>query len=199
MWTITADQGLTVDSYTPPVRMLDVEIGPANFVTVEKWDWTVDDPQNRTGKEKTKLRISYRNHRIAWEGSEIPVVLREKEAVLFLIGYDRETQLAKVNGKSRYTYFRQDDNRMTRIRPDEFPKELATQNMWLSDKNEFDAVLRLDTTNPWFQCSPNAFIWEHLLTGTVKDVSVQKELLDEFVQKYKPIKLTVIERKAAEK
>lgn len=190
----------SADVYLPPVEKLEVEVSPAIFLPIEKWDWTVDDPKNKSGREKTKLRISYRDHTIEWEGVAIPVVLREKDDRLYMIGYDRETGRKKGHPtKESVRYYRQDANQFVEIGRDDFPKEIATQNLWLKDPNKFEAVLKLDTADGWFQRSINAAIWADLLTGKIGEQPIDKKLLDEFVEKYKPIRLTAIKRPAPKK
>ena len=80
-----------IDNYLPAKRVEEVEVTPGDFIQLERHDWTVDDRRNKSGTEKTRLRIPYRQVVINWEGADIPVVLRAKDTTLYMIGYDRET------------------------------------------------------------------------------------------------------------
>lgn len=178
------------DRYSPPRKRSDVEISPGRFVRIEQQDWSLDDPNNETGREKTAFEVRVGQTTVTWEGAEIPVVLREKEGTLYMVGYDRET--GRLNGDNipRYKYYRQKANALAEINRDDFPKELATQNMWLRDARRRRAVLSLDTSSTLFRSSSNAFIWEDLMRGKCTDPSgVDKALLDDFIRQFKPIKL----------
>src|SRR5215510_1069981 len=78
------------DEFTPESTRKRVEIIPGTFADVEQWDWTVDDPRNTSKREKTRLRIRRDNKNVEWMGAEIPILLRERNDVLYLVGYDRE-------------------------------------------------------------------------------------------------------------
>ena len=186
--------------YVPPAKKEEVEISPGVFIVLHKSDWTVDDPGNTSGEEQTRLKIPYRGEVIHWEGVDIPVVLREHEQRLYMIGYDRETgrRSAEKQGKDwheRHCYYRQDDERLIEISPDEFPKEIAIQNMWLQDV-ELQEVLELNTASIGFRLSSTAYIWEELMTGKTSRDSVDKHLLDEYIRLYKPVNLTMIKRRS---
>lgn len=184
--------------YSPPETHSEVEISPGTFVVVAKQDWTVDDPRNR-GAEKTRLLIRYHEMDVHWQGVEIPVTLRELDGRLYMAGYDR-TKLGR-NPKSgeSFSYFRQEVDHLIAIDRHSFPKSLATQNMWTSSLDDLGPVLRLDTSDVGFRQSANALMWEHLMTGKISGATVDTALLDEFVQKYSPTKLTTIRRATEEK
>lgn len=185
----------TDEPYVPPLKRIEVEINPGEFIAVGKRDWTVDDPRNISGKEKTALHIDRGARTVTCEGPEIPVILREKDDTLYMAGYDRAT--GRLNGDHipRFSYFREQGEELAPIKRDDFPKELATQNMWVRDPKKLEAVLALDTSNSRFLSSSNAFIWEDLMTGVCKDRAiVRKSVLDEFARKYRPSKLMAIKR-----
>jgi hypothetical protein len=184
--------------YVPAAKPVDVEISPGKFITVEEWVWSVDDPKNPEG-EKTRLRIRYGGHVITWEGVGIPVILREKDGTLYMVVYDRGTSLEpRGTVIHRYHYYRQHKDNMESIAAATFPKEIATQNMWVSD-DRLDAVLNLDTSDLDFLDSVNASIWEDIMTGKVDQADDVETLLNEYKRKYKPSKLTAIRRPAASK
>jgi hypothetical protein len=187
------------DAYLPDAVKVEVEIGPAQFIVLEQWDWTVDDAKNKSGEERTRLKLRYGDQEVVWEGREIPVVLREKADKLYMIGYDRETGRLSGDDIERYSYFQLEKGVFRSIPRDDFPKELATQNMWLREPKRLQAVLKLDTADPCFWDSVNAAIWEHLMTGEVTGNRVDKRILDEFKEKYKPIELTEIKRDGTKK
>lgn len=187
-------------SYVPPAVNTEVEINPGEFAPVERWDWHVDDPKNTSGLERSKLRISHKGRFVDWEGVEIPIVLREKDEVLYLVGYDRETsRRANDDSPPAIRYFREAGDQLVEMSREEFPKELATQNMWLNDPKELEAVLKMDTSSVDFRHSTNAQVWRHLMTGQMSSGSVEQSLLDEFIEQYQPVKLTQIKRERSAK
>jgi hypothetical protein len=181
-----------LDDYLPGKRFEDVEVSPGKFITVEKRDWTVDDRGNRSGKEKTWIRVPFGGKSIEWQGPDIPVVLREMDGKLYMVGYDRETGWHNGDHLGRYNYYAQDGDRLVAIGREKFPKELATQNMWLRDPEKRVVALQLDTSDVWFRRSMTAEIWCHLLDGKPipSGRDADKELLDKFLRTYHPIKLT---------
>lgn len=185
-----------VDSYLPGKRVQEVEISPGEFLRLERRDWTVDDARNRSQREKTRLQIEYGDTVIRWEGPDIPVVLRETSGTLYMVGYDRETGRLNGDNMARYNYYRQEGEHFVTIERGEFPKEIATQNLFFSDPRERAAAMTLDTSDSWFYHCSTPNIWEHLLTGQPipHNHTVKKELINNFIVKYKPIKLTAIKR-----
>jgi hypothetical protein len=194
--TMSACNSSTV--YAPAVVKEVVEIGPGKFVVLEKWDWSVDDPANRTGEERTRLKIPYSGKIIQWEGVEIPVVLREDGQCLYMVGYDRETgrRSGQLSAK-RFTYYRQEGESLVKIHPDEFPKQIATKNMWVQDV-ELQEQLELDTGSIGFRLSCTAYIWEELMTGKTSSNSVDESILAEYIRRHSPVSLTVIKQKKKE-
>lgn len=184
--------GCSAQDYLPSAKNVEVEISPGKFIAVKKWDWTVDDLANKSGKEKTRLDIQYQGKSLQWEGPEIPVILRESKSSLVLVGYDREN--VRGGGGTRFSYFHELEGTFVAIDRDEFPKELATQNMWIYDPRQLKPIRNLDTSDPLFANSINALIWEELMTGKVASKSVDQEILDTFKRKYKPIKLMHISK-----
>lgn len=180
--------------YRPPGKTEKVEISPGVFLSVEKWDWTVDDRANPGRKESTEIHLTYRGVPIEWHDVAIPVILREWENRLYLIGFDRETgRQTHTPTPARLRYFRQEDSKFVEISPAGFPKRIATQNMWLSgrDPRERAAELEIKTDDAFFLHGLTAQIWRQLETGQPYSIgTVEQSLVDDFKQKYQPIQLT---------
>ena len=93
------------------------------------------------------------------------------------------------------------------INAGDYPREIATQNMWLSAKTRFVRVndilvdewqmLRaLDIKSPAFDSSMTAKIWFQIETGKeyyeISYVDLNEKFINEYVEKYKPIALPTI-------
>jgi hypothetical protein len=177
----------------------EVEIAPGQFLTLERWDQSVKQSYTGvSGHEKTWLSIPYRGAIVEWEGEPIPVSLREYEERLYLIGYDREGARRQPAWGSRpvpLRYYRQEGAQLVEIPPAQFPKRIATQNMWVRSPEEIDEQVHLNTRSAGFQGSPTADAWFELMTGRrPTNKYVDREILDEYVRRFDPIKLTVIRR-----
>src|SRR6185436_13248140 len=102
----------------------DVEIAPNRWLTLKE------------ERGKCWFICEWKGKKVVWPGkrnqdgeSEIPVTLREHEGNLYLIVINRENG---VEG-SKYVYFKlgPSGTRFVKIEPSEFPKRIATQNMYL--------------------------------------------------------------------
>ncbi len=201
----------------------EIEISPGRFLTVQRRDKNPDNPPAtlrevvrsargsafRGGDEEwTSLLIPWQDTNLVWNSGDIPITLRERQGRLYLIGFDRVTDLRRPC----FRYYVQDGVSFREIKPGEFPREIATQNMWLDGPGRFFmgatngpydhvALARdLDVENPFFSKTLTAHIWCHLMTGRpyhenwAKSCSVEKDILQEYVRMYAPIKLTAILR-----
>ena len=78
-----------------------------------------------------------------------------------LIVFDRDSDFQRV----RFRFYRQDHNVLAEIEPSEFPKAIATQNMWLS-ADERESARDLNSADARFRKSLTAKLWRQLETGT---------------------------------
>lgn len=201
----------------------EIEVSPGRFLTIQRRDKNPDEPPATLrevvrsvrgstfrggGKEWTSLLIPWQNTNLVWNSADIPITLRERDGRLYLIGFDRVTDLRRPC----FRYHVQDGASFREIKPGEFPREIATQNMWLDGPGRFFmgatngpydhvALARdLDVENTYFRITLTAHIWCHLMTGRqyhenlAKSASVEKGLLQEYVRSNAPIKLTAILR-----
>jgi hypothetical protein len=178
-------------------KVEDVEISPGVFITMERWI----DIYGAGGPESTRLRVPYQEDNVEWDGVGKPVILREHGGRLYMVIYDRETPRRSGRRGVQYLYFRQGGNKFVRIDAAQFPKEVAIQNV-LVDTDDVRALLELDTADSSFQVGLTADIWEELETGKREHEPVSfvsKAFLDQYVQRYKPSRLTEIKRTRVER
>jgi hypothetical protein len=169
----------------------DVEVAPGRFVTLNRQDWLADDPKNPGIDEWTEFTVRWDNADVHWEGPDIPIVLREFEGRLFLVVFVRGD--LKQPKPDPQKFFRQDGTKMVPIPAKEFPPAIATQNMWVG--SNLKPLLELDTGDDEFCRSPMAALWYELLKAEAPPrTHVAKNVLDEFKEKFKPVKLTQIKR-----
>jgi len=178
----------------------EVEVAPGEFITIRRRDKTVDDPQATpapdplpNAREWTELEIPWNNEGIKWSGIEIPLSLRKRDASLFMIVFDRETD----RGKPRFCYYKSDGQHMVPIDRGKYPKDIAIQNMWFSEDRDLESTRRLDPTDSNFLHTYTATAWEHLETG--KDYYetgglANKDVVREYLRKYKPARLLTIRK-----
>jgi len=186
---------------------VEVEIAPDKWLTVEKTDWYYPDDviiadRPLPEKERTRLRMTWGGQNVTWESVAIPITLREWEGKLYIIGYDRETD----PDKPRFRYYRQKGNSFEEIKPHEFPKRIATQNMWIvhakmpdDDPEKYmdlHLTRKLDPDKPYFDSTMTGHIWAQLATGkddTLQYAGVEDvDILKDFKEKYDPIPLPTI-------
>jgi hypothetical protein len=191
----------------------EVEVAPGKWLTVQRTDWCYDDADPSPIKasnagERTRLVMTWNAETVTWEGVAIPISLREWEGKLYLIGFDRETD----RDKPMFRYYRQTGRSFEEIAPADFPKRIATQNMWLKadsysigmdGKRHYDLEMarQLDPTDVYFNDSLTAQIWAHLSTGKdyhEQDPQVDEETLTRYKEAYKPIPLPTIIKTASE-
>jgi hypothetical protein len=193
---------------TSSTEKLQVEIAPKKWVTVLKTDLSYDEelsltiPQNELPSERTRLNIPWRDNQVVWDTVSIPFSLRVFDDVLHIIAFDRETDFSKP----RFRYYRQDGAKFKEIKPDEFPREIATQNMWLKptavvrgsdDKLHYDLQLARDI-NPddvYFYSTLTARVWVHLATGKdyyQQDHHADGETVKSYKRMYSPVPIPTI-------
>jgi hypothetical protein len=114
--------------------------------------------------------------------------------------------------KCRFVYYAQEAGELKPIEPRAFPRQIATQNMWL-DPNEatlaadghrlyaLSLVREMNPEDPYFWKTLTAQVWVHLLTGkdyyqTVGGADPQQ--VREFAEKYHPIRLPEVVKTPAD-
>lgn len=183
------------------------------WVTVTQTDHSYDEttsltiPRDKLPSERTRLTVPWMGEQIVWDSSSIPFSLRESNKVLFIIGFDRDTDFSKP----RLRYYRQLSTKFEEIKPDEFPKAIATQNMWLSpdaksrgtdNKLHYDLQMArdIDPDDEYFHDSLTARVWAHLTTGKdyhEQDRRADAKTLKAFKRTNSPIPLPTIIRTPA--
>jgi hypothetical protein len=156
-------------------------------------------------KEESSLSFKWAGKTVKWKGNNIvPVALREHKGKLYLIGFNRQNM-----EKCRFNFYElnEEGNAFKMINAGDYPREIATQNMWLSAKTRFVRVndilvdewqmLRaLDIKSPAFDSSMTAKIWFQIETGKeyyeISYVDLNEKFINEYVEKYKPIALPTI-------
>jgi len=145
--------------------------------------WGGGDPWN-------ELLFIYKDVTITWEGPYIPIVLDFDNNYPFLVAFDRESDV-----KAKFRFYRFDKVWME-IEPDNFPKHIAIQNMWLSEDNgyyddmvinEYIIVEKLDANHYPFRCSLTAKMWQKLSKNvkySESDHEVDTTLLEQYKLKY---------------
>ena len=155
------------------------------------------------GAERSSLAFAWNGKPVTWRGREIPVTLREHDGTLFMIGFNR-TDMQRM----RFVYFQLNKagTGFHKIESQNFPKQIATQNMWLGSGWRFVVVgservdrwmelRQLDIESAYFDCSITAHIWYQL----VKDVEryempylIPRDFLHDYVAQYRPIALPTL-------
>ena len=152
-------------------------------------------------RDTTYLSISWQGREVLWVGLGVPICLRSRNNLLYLVVFDRESDAGRI----RFRYFRQDHGVMAEMAATDFPKEIAVQNLWLKKENGFrdgtpinevEIAKSLDPENIDFQQSLTAKIWMQLETGKefyeIKDTPADAGFLKEFKEKYGVKKLPTI-------
>jgi hypothetical protein len=193
----------------------EVEVAPGKWVTIAR-----EDDEIRVGvgsaslslpgggdEDVTRLRIPWQGKTVFWEGNPVPFSLREWEGRLYLIGLDRTDM-----DRCRFRYYQQEGEAMREIPQAEFPRRIATQNMWLKadrfsirssvdgkDRRIYELQLArdIDPEDMYFLGKLTAQVWYHLLLG--KDyyetaAEQYQEAAREYKRLYDPIALPTIIR-----
>jgi len=183
----------------------DVEIAPDRWLTL------------REQRGKCWFLCEWSGKEVYWPGKRdhrgenaLPVTLREHDGRLYLIAQNRENF-----EDPKLEYYRLDNagRRFARISPQEFPKQIATQNMQLDPEfvgvgnewiNGWDVLRKLDVDHPYFVGSVTAEIWIQLETGlnpaqisgpTGLSREKRKQHVREYAEKHRPIALPGLIRK----
>jgi hypothetical protein len=179
-----------------------VEVSPGKFIVISRVDRSHDDNAGLSGSAWTGLSIPWEGTNITWRSHEIPVCLRAHDGKLYMIGFDRDTDFSKP----RFKYFAQKGGILKEVPPSEYPKQIASQNMWFGDRylvdlvgntiDEVQLARDLDPENGHFRRSLTAQIWYHLETGKdyfeTEGKRLEKLVLAAYVAAHNPIALPTI-------
>lgn len=162
-------------------------------------------------KERYRLEFDWNGKTVKWEGKEeIPITLRDHDGMLYMVAFNREES---AQGKCHLVFLKlgSEGTSFEAIAPRDFPRQIATQNMWLHPRfrfikiydsiadrehvvDEWQMLRTLDNNSPAFDRSLTAKMWYQIETGTELDLmtDVDQKFLEDYVAKYKPIALPTI-------
>jgi hypothetical protein len=184
----------------------EVEISPSKFITVRQRNGIecenrthIDDSIDRFigeivfGEGCTLLEIVWNEELVGGIVYDVPVSLMEFDGLLHVISLDRDNN----RGVWKFNFYKQHNKSFQKIDGNEYPKNIAVQNMGLeNDPQALERVLKLDPNNIHFESDVTARIWRQLLTGVkefgVEEWIVKKDILMDFIDCYKPVRLTKI-------
>jgi hypothetical protein len=195
----------------------EAEVSPGLFVRYREFSivWELQDGSfsavhtQPSEKEKfyqkytTYLEIPWQRRPVYWVGVGDRLALRAWEGRLYLIVFDRETDFERI----RFRYYRQKDDLLTEIAANEFPKAIASQNLWLrtdngtradgTKVNEVEIAKQMDPEQYDFRESLTAKIWLQCETGKEyyeMPHDIDRSFLQDFRKKYGVVRLTTIQR-----
>jgi hypothetical protein len=194
----------------------EVEVAPGKWLSINKVDRVLNEElpsverlSNRRAverirtEESTELTIPWKSTTVRWKSSDIPVSLREFEGSLYLIAFDRSQDEARLR------YYAEKENTFEEIEPADYPKRIATQNLWFQNTRRgagdrridpVDLAVKLDPDDIYFAGTLTATIWCELSTGKPYETAeglaseARSKIVREYSEKYSPIKLTQIDR-----
>jgi hypothetical protein len=156
--------------------------------------------------EESYISFDWTGKKVEWRGKAIPITLREWNGRLFLIAFDREELIS--DGRLYLRFFRLNvpGTGFDRIEPRDFPRQIATQNMWLVVESrysrtqdglldEWQLLRTLDISNVYFSETLTARIWyqiENNTEGYIYAPDVPEEFVLEYAEKCKPIPLPTL-------
>ena len=123
--------------------------------------WGGDDPWAEIG-------FSSGGKQYNWQGPYIPIAVQPNGGRFYLVVFDRESAPPVY-----FRFYRSGETaKWEEIKAKEFPRHLAIQNTWLRKVNpainEYEIVERLDPTDPSFQSSLTAQLWNYLENPTFR-------------------------------
>lgn len=192
------------------------EVDPGRFIEyrehVERWELKhksftavhVLDAQEPKfyQRDTTYLSIPWQGQDLLWVGFGVPICLRSHNNLLYLVVFDRDSDLSKT----RFRYYRQDHSVLAEIAAKDFPREIAVQNLWLSKENGFrdgkpinqvEIAKNLDPEDIDFPRSLTAKMWMHLETGKeyyeTQNDSASVDFLKRYLRKHDVVRLKTIQ------
>lgn len=175
---VNADQTVRYTAWGIIWRLTDGSWGAIHAGKIEE--------KKECQKNVASICLFYGKQTVSWVGSGIPVCIRAKANKLYMITFDRETDFSKIE----FRYYKQNDNRLVEISPETFPKDIAVQNLWLTEDADKKLVREMDPSHAWFRRSLTAKIWWQLTKGKkfyeVHNRDAPETLLKEYKKKYSP-------------
>ena len=220
LWVLPVVPGCRSEPSTPSTEQ--IEIAPDRWITIQRVDNTYEYPASRAtwnhyaphiprGKQWTWFSVPVDQRVVTWVGVDLPISLRDWESTLFMITIDSESN----QNEAVLRYYKERDGGFAEIKPGDFPRRIATQNMWLktdawitmmggSRVRPLDVTRNLNIEHGLFGDTYTARVWWHLERGAnLKQQpyawEVPTEFLREYVAKYQPIALPTIVREDTEK
>lgn len=156
--------------------------------------------------EESYISFDWAGKKVEWRGKAIPITLREWNEQLFLIAFDREELISDMRLYLRFFRLNPQGTGFDRIEPRDFPRKIATQNMWLSGLSrsvgtrdglldEWQLLRELDYKNTHFAWMLTARIWYQIESNAESytySPDVPYEFAIEYGEKYKPIRLPTL-------
>ncbi len=139
------------------------------------------------------MSIAWHDENITWLGVGEPICLRAWKDKLYLIVFDRDSVTAN---SARFRFYHQDHGVLAEIAANDFPREIATQNLWLETDtggerdgkaiNEVEIAKALDPASIDFRDSLTAKIWRQCETGEeyADKHDVEQSFLETYLKKY---------------
>ena len=128
------------------------------------------EPQAYYQRNTLYLSIPWNGTDVFWVGVGLPIAIRVHESLLYMITFDRETDINAV----RFRFYKQTHSTFREIEDKMYPPAIATQNLRLKTENGFrdgkavnevESVLQLDPDDVTFRESLTAKVWWQLATG----------------------------------
>jgi len=183
----------------------EVEISPGKWLSISASD-TVhknDAIGGSSADESSRMSFKWKEIGATWSGKDIPISLREYEGSIYFIGYNRENQ---EKDRLHFYRFNERKGKFREIEPQDYPKSIAIQNMWLRPATRnmkindtmidtWEVLRELDVQNPYFTSSFTAYIWYQTVTG--KDLyempyEIPVEFLLRYMAEHSPVALPTI-------
>lgn len=174
----------------------EVEISPGRWLKVK----CQDTIEAESDKEWSGRSFEWKGKQVNWSGPEVPITLREHGGLLYMVGFNRVDL-----DNCRFVLFKLNDagDGFIAVEREEFPKQIATQNLWLRPDTRYQGVPRRDTWKPlrdldisykFFGHTFTAKMWNYLETGKQYDQQgiAPHSFLRQYVDQYKPIALPTI-------
>lgn len=185
----------------------EVEVAPGEWLRIEGFEGRAWFRCQWNGKE-VYWGGDYYKGQAGYYDRQLPVCLRSWKGGLYLIFEERD--FATTLTSFTYCKVGLDGTAFEEIKRQDFPRQIATQNIGVSqdgikydeDHKQVDnlkMIRALDVSSRYFHNTTTGWIWCHLETGRTReewDPTMEEALAfyADFVKKYHPIALPTIER-----
>jgi hypothetical protein len=174
--------GCSEEKFVPVGPLREVEIKPDEWLAIE------------TKAGRVWMRFAWGERVVTWDGKghdlgelELPICLRQHEDDLYMVTFDRE-DLSAI--KLRYYCLKSGVRSFKEIQVSDFPRSIATQNMWLQPHSRiltglngridmWELIRKLDVDSIYFAKTLTGQMWVSLETG--KNISEAQQLDSESI------------------